>query len=82
MSINPSPPTCETSARLVHNSEPGGAESLIKYAGFSRVVAEKIVSKEGTLEEKTLHFSKIVKQIKDGFIDVKELQELRESEIE
>lgn len=36
-------------------------ESLIKNAGFSRVVAEKIVCKEGTLEEKTLHFSKIVK---------------------
>lgn len=53
-------------------------ESLIKNAGFSRVVAEKIVSKEGTLEEKTLHFSKIVKQIKDGVIDVKELEEIRE----
>jgi len=36
-------------------------EALIRYGGFSRVVAEKIVSKEGSLEEKTLHFSKIVK---------------------
>lgn len=56
-------------------------EALIRYGGFSRVVAEKIVSKEGTLEEKTLQFSKIVKQIKDGVIDVKELEEYRDSEI-
>jgi len=32
----------------------------MKYGGFSRVVAEKII-KEGSLESKTLHFSKIVK---------------------
>jgi hypothetical protein len=32
----------------------------MKYGGFSRVVAEKII-KEGNLENKTLHFSKIVK---------------------
>lgn len=57
-------------------------EALIRCGGFSRVVAEKMVSKEGTLEEKTLHFSKIVKQIKDGVIDVKELEELRDSEIQ
>lgn len=41
--------------------EEGLIDSLIKKGGFSRVVAEKIVSKEGTLEEKTLHFSKIIK---------------------
>ena len=57
-------------------------EALIRYGGFSRVVAEKIVSKEGSLEEKTLHFSKIVKQIKEGVIDVKELEEFRASEIQ
>lgn len=55
--------------------EEGLIDSLIKKGGFSRVVAEKIVSKEGTLEEKTLHFSKIIKQIKDGVLDVKELEE-------
>jgi hypothetical protein len=47
---------------------------IITYGGFSRVVAEKII-KEGSLENKTLHFSKILKQIKDGVINVKELEE-------
>ena len=46
------------------------------------MIAEKIVSKDGAaLEEKTLNFSKLVKQIKDGVIDVKELQEQRDAEI-
>jgi hypothetical protein len=39
------------------------------------VVAEKIIAKEGSLEDKTLYFSQIVKQIKDGVIDIKELEE-------
>jgi hypothetical protein len=33
---------------------------LITYGGFTRVVAEKIII-EGSLENKTLHFSKILK---------------------
>lgn len=36
-------------------------EELIKYGGFSRVVAEKIIVKEGSLEKKTLQFSQILK---------------------
>lgn len=49
----------------------------MQYGGFSQVVAEKIIGKEGSLEKKTLHFSQILKQIKDGLIDVKELEEQR-----
>jgi hypothetical protein len=54
---------------------------LVEYGGFSRVVAEKIVGAEGSLEKKTLHFSKVLKQIKDGLLDVKELEELRQAEL-
>ena len=54
----------------------------MKYGGFSQVIAEKIISKEGSLEKKTLHFSQILKQIKDGLIDVKELEEQRQAEVE
>ena len=57
-------------------------QELVKFGGFSRVVAEKIIAKEGSLEEKTLHFSQIVKQIKDGLIDVKELEEQRLAELQ
>jgi hypothetical protein len=57
-------------------------QELAKFGGFPRVVAEKIIAKEGTLEEKTLHFSQIVKQIKDGLIDVKELEEQRLAELQ
>lgn len=46
------------------------------------MVAEKIISKEGTLDDKTIHFSKIVKQINDGLIDVKELEEQRQAELQ
>ena len=42
------------------------------------MVAEKIIAKEGSLEDKTLYFSQIVKQIKDGVIDIKELEEQHE----
>lgn len=45
-------------------------------------MAEKIIAKEGSLEEKTLHFSQIVKQIKDGLIDVKELEDQRQAELQ
>jgi hypothetical protein len=44
------------------------------------VVAEKILGKEGSLEKKTLHFTQILKQIKDGLLDVKELEEQRKLE--
>ena len=50
---------------------------LVEIGGFPRVVAEKILGAEGSLEKKTLHFSKVLKQIKDGLLDVKELEELR-----
>ena len=43
-------------------------EELIENVCFSRVVAEKIICKEQSLENKTLNFSKIVKQLKDGII--------------
>ena len=43
-------------------------EELIQNGCFSRVVAEKIIFKEQSLENKTLNFSKIVKQLKDGII--------------
>jgi len=36
-------------------------EELITFGGFSRVVAEKIISKEKSLEKKTLNFTKILK---------------------
>jgi len=36
-------------------------EELINYGGFSRVLAEKIISKEKSLEKKTLNFTKILK---------------------
>jgi len=45
------------------------------------VVAEKILSKEGNLEKRTLAFTQILKQIKDGLIDVKVLEEIREAEL-
>ena len=50
-------------------------DDLVVYGGFSRVVAEKIIAKEGPLDKKTIHFSQIVKQINTGLIDVKELEE-------
>jgi len=50
-------------------------DDLIEYGGFTRVIAEKIISKEGTLDNKTIHFSKIVKQVNDGLIDMRELEE-------
>ena len=53
----------------------------MKYGGFSKVVAEKIISKEGSLEKKTIHFSKVLKQIKEGLIDVKELEEQAQAEL-
>lgn len=53
---------------------------LVKFGGFNRVVAEKMLSKEGSLEKKTLHFSMILKQIKEGLIDVHELEEQRKLE--
>ena len=36
-------------------------EELIQNGSFSRVVAEKIICKEQSLENKTLNFSKTVK---------------------
>ena len=50
-------------------------DDLVVYGGFRRVVAEKIIAKEGALDKKTIHFSQIVKQINTGLIDVKELEE-------
>lgn len=36
-------------------------DELVFSGGFDRVIAEKIIGKEGSLEAKTLHFSQIIK---------------------
>lgn len=54
---------------------------LVTFGGFSRVVAEKILSKEGSLEKKTLEFTKILGLINQGHIDVAELEEQRQAQL-
>jgi hypothetical protein len=67
----------EPRIRGANHFEDNLIDELVQSGGFKRSIAEKIIGKEGSLEAKTLHFSQIIKQIKDGLVSVKDLEEQR-----